>query len=335
MLPKLHALVDKFSSLSILIVGDFFLDKYLIIDPALDEPSLETGLTAFQVVGKRLYPGAAGTVTNNVTALGAHVTALGIIGDDGEGYDLVRELKARGVITSHLIMDASRVTPTYTKPMVREADGERELNRQDIKNQTDTPAHLEDAIIEKLKLLVPKADAVIALDQVIEPGRGVLTPRVREALMELGAARACKVMYADSRAFITQFRELTVKCNHLEAAAAVGASADDEASAKAAALTLSGRNHCPVFITRGDKGMWVTDEGVVKEAHGIKVEGPVDICGAGDAATSGIVLALAAGGTPLMAAHMGNAVASITIQQIGVTGTATPEGLKERLSKVQ
>ena len=29
----------------IAVVGDFFLDRYLIIDPALTEPSLETDLT--------------------------------------------------------------------------------------------------------------------------------------------------------------------------------------------------------------------------------------------------------------------------------------------------
>ena len=40
-----------FPGLTVLVVGDFFLDKYLIIEHALAETSLETGLEAHQVVG--------------------------------------------------------------------------------------------------------------------------------------------------------------------------------------------------------------------------------------------------------------------------------------------
>lgn len=53
------------------VLGDLFLDRYLDIDPALNEPSVETGLTAYQVVRVRSYPGAAGTVMNNLAPAGA------------------------------------------------------------------------------------------------------------------------------------------------------------------------------------------------------------------------------------------------------------------------
>ena len=67
---SLDLLLSRFSDLSILVVGDFFLDRYLDIDPTLSETSLETGLEANQVVRVRNHPGAAGTVTNNLCALG-------------------------------------------------------------------------------------------------------------------------------------------------------------------------------------------------------------------------------------------------------------------------
>jgi len=41
-------------------VGDFFLDKYLDIEPAWAEYSIETGKTAHQVAAIRTSPGAAG-----------------------------------------------------------------------------------------------------------------------------------------------------------------------------------------------------------------------------------------------------------------------------------
>ena len=67
---RLREIIDRFPRLRIAVVGDFFLDKYLDVDPALAEISLETGKTANQVVSKRHSPGAAGTVVCNVSALG-------------------------------------------------------------------------------------------------------------------------------------------------------------------------------------------------------------------------------------------------------------------------
>src|SRR5688500_3517916 len=93
---RLQQLIDCFASRRIAVVGDFFLDKYLTVDPALAEPSVETGKTAHQVVAVRTSPGAAGTVVNNLSALNAGtIHAVGAIGDDGEGYDLRRGLELR------------------------------------------------------------------------------------------------------------------------------------------------------------------------------------------------------------------------------------------------
>src|SRR2546423_13315912 len=80
-------------ALTIGVVGDLFLDRYLDIDARLTEPSLETGLDAYQVVAVRPHPGAAGTVINNLIALGVkEVNPLAVIGDDGEGYVLLAAL---------------------------------------------------------------------------------------------------------------------------------------------------------------------------------------------------------------------------------------------------
>src|SRR5687768_12183333 len=76
------------------LLGDLFLDRYLDIDPALDEPSVETGLTAYQVVRVRSSPGALGTVVNNLSALGVgRICPIAVIGDDGEGYELRQALR--------------------------------------------------------------------------------------------------------------------------------------------------------------------------------------------------------------------------------------------------
>jgi sugar/nucleoside kinase (ribokinase family) len=56
--------------------------------------------------------------------------------------------------------------------------------------------------------------------------------------------------------------------------------------------------------------------------------------GAGDSCSAGITAAIVSGCTHLQAAAFGNLVASITIQQLGVTGTAAPEQVKSRWREV-
>ena len=60
------------------------------------------------------------------------------------------------------------------------------------------------------------------------------------------------------------------------------------------------------------------------------VIGPIDTVGAGDSTSAGIACALAGGANLPEAAAFGNLVASITIQQIGTTGSATPEQIRQR-----
>src|SRR5438552_16861549 len=81
------------------VLGDLFLDRYLDLDAALTEPSIETGLDAYQVVRVRSSPGAAGTILNNLVAVGVgRVCPVAVIGDDGEGYELRQVLTAqRGI----------------------------------------------------------------------------------------------------------------------------------------------------------------------------------------------------------------------------------------------
>src|ERR1700694_2434522 len=95
----LDRILSAVPRLSVAVLGDLFLDRYLDIDAALTEPSIETGLDAYQVVNVRSYPGAAGTVINNLIALGVgKVHAISAIGDDGEGYELRQALDRYRVV---------------------------------------------------------------------------------------------------------------------------------------------------------------------------------------------------------------------------------------------
>src|SRR5437660_1890233 len=85
----IDAILARLPRLTVGVVGDLFLDRYLDLDARLTEPSIETGLDAYQVTRVRSYPGAAGTVMNNLKALGVdRIEPVTVVGDDGEWHEL-------------------------------------------------------------------------------------------------------------------------------------------------------------------------------------------------------------------------------------------------------
>jgi len=212
------------------------------------------------------------------------------------------------------------------------------MERQDIKNRTATPAALEERLIEALGQLAPRVDGIIVADQVPEEGCGVVTPAVRAALEALADARPDRVIAVDSRARIGAFRRAICKPNEREAWSALyGAPPDAPPTLEDASrcgLALHTRTGRPVFVTVGERGILVADGGRVEHVPAVPVSGPIDIVGAGDSAMAAIALALCAGATPSEAALIANLVASITIQQLGTTGTATCEQVLARHREV-
>ena len=334
-LARLESLLAALPKLSVGLVGDLFLDRYLEIDPHLHELSIETGLEAYQITRIRNSPGALGTVMNNLVALGVgRLVPVTVVGDDGQAYDLFKSLAEMPVDTSHIIQDAARLTPTYTKPLRSAGEGAwQELNRLDLRNRAAMSERTRGRLFDELAAVFAATDGLIVLDQVNEEGWGVIDRAVRDRLAELSAHQPDKLMFIDSRAQIAKFRRGTLKPNVHECLAALGrASADDPAAAARDFARLTG---CPLYCTVGERGILVAGpEGEPVLAPGYAVNGPVDTVGAGDSATAGIVSALLAGATRVEAAAVGNLVASITVQQLGATGTATPRQVLDRWRQV-
>lgn len=322
---RLLELFSRFGSLRIVLIGDLFLDRFYEIDPALDEPSLETGKTAHQVVKKRSAPGAGGTVLNNLAAMGVGgIRAISLIGADGDGWELLRHLAARGIDSAGVLVSDRVTTPLYLKPLFPE-EGER----FDVKNFQPTPRDLEQRLIDALGEAANDADAVILLDQVTEADCGVLTARVREAAAAVAEAHPGTLFLADSRAFSDRFRSVTVKCNNYEAAMIARNAAPrepfDAAEVFADLDALERRCRRPAIVTCNRFGIAVSSEGRHMLLPAVRHTGPIDICGAGDAATAGFAAALSAGATMAEAAEIANLASGVTVRKLGETGTASQE----------
>jgi rfaE bifunctional protein kinase chain/domain len=337
---KYSDFTGRYPRLRVGVVGDFFLDRYLLIDPSKSETSIETGLPVHNVVEVRSLPGAAGTIVNNLVALGAgEIHAVGFCGDDGEGYELRRALSALpGVNLEHFLCTPDRRTPVYCKPLL--VEGGRppiELNRLDSKNWSPTPDGLRRELSARVVELSRRVDALILLDQVDRAGTGVVTRPVSDAAHAALAGRDGLTVLADSRRGLHHFPPLGFKMNAAELARMTGtgeAAGVDEVADRAA--ELAGRTGRPVFVTLADRGIVGALPGLPAEhAPAHPVRGPIDVVGAGDAVTANLALALAAGSDLRGAMALAMAAASLVIHQLGTTGTASVAEISGLLTGLQ
>jgi rfaE bifunctional protein kinase chain/domain len=327
-LARFQTLAGAYPRLRIAVLGDFCLDRYLEIDPAREEVSLETGRPVHNVVHVRSQPGGAGTILSNLVALGVgEIGAVGFAGEDGEGFELVRALRScRGVGLEHFFQTPERRTFTYCKPLLMHpGQPPEELNRLDSKNWTPTPPSVEARLISAMEALASRLDAMILLDQVDKPGTGVVTGRLLEAVRGLAGRDPKLPIIADSRSGLRGYPPVMLKMNAAELGALTGAQHElalDEV--KRVAQTLAQRQGRAVFVTLSERGIAGAEPGgVVEHVPALPVRGPIDIVGAGDAVTANLAAAWAAGATLAETLAIAAAAASVVIHQLGTTGTAT------------
>ena len=115
-LARTAALVDRFRSQRVAVVGDFYLDVYHHARVAGVSPEMPV----LRLVEERRehVPGAAGNVAANLAALGAAVLACGCIGPDPEGRSLRAALEERGIDPSCLESEPGRSTGTFSRVLV-------------------------------------------------------------------------------------------------------------------------------------------------------------------------------------------------------------------------
>jgi len=325
---RFRSVTSRYAGLRVAVVGDFCLDRYLEIDPARRETSIETGLPVYNVTRVRAQPGGAGTVLNNLVALGVGtIIPVGFCGDDGEGFELRRGLAALpGVRPDHVVATSERRTFTYCKPLVVEPGRPPvELNRFDTKNWTPTPPALEARLADALRTVVPNVDAVVVLDQVDEAETGVVTRGLLDVIGELAAAHPRVPVLADSRRSPRGWPPVSFKMNAAELAGLLGR--DDAGSldgVMSAAAELAARNGRPAFITLSERGIVAAaPDGATEHVPALPVRGPIDVVGAGDSVTANLAAALPSGASLREAIELASIASSLVIHQLGTTGTAS------------
>jgi sugar/nucleoside kinase (ribokinase family) len=297
---KVASILSEFRQRSALVIGDVCLDRWCTYDPALTQPSRETGIPRIAVTSTLTTPGASGTVANNLVSLGlGRVALLGAIGDDVFGHELLGSLNRCGISAELLYKTPRLGTFTYTK-LINKLTGVEDLPRVDFISDREMPSEIDTEMILRLDAFANAFD-------------------VRDRLTQLAQRDPQKVIWVDSRVRAEHFRGLILKPNREEADDACLRSFGRVDYAELRAKTQSPF----LVVTRGAEGAMVVDDGGQHVVASPQVD-VVDICGAGDSFSAGGAIAYSVTRDPFQAAMFGNLVASITVTKQG-TGSATPE----------
>lgn len=331
---RLGELLQRAQTCRVGVVGDLALDGYWTADMTRSLLSRETPRFPRPIVNERYAPGAGGNVAQNFSALGvAEVHAFSVLGEDWRGEILRRELATSSVAVAACLRSPRRSTPTYIKPVLVGYEAQQEDSRLDFENPEPLDRDLEDALIAEVALAVDNLDALVVADQF--EVNGVVTDRVREALIAMAQEHVRTVFVVDSRQRISAFRGMVLKPNWAEATRALdleekprgGTPPLDEVGAVARALSdQAGR---PVCVTLGGAGalVWDDEPTFVPAAP---VRPPLDAVGAGDAFVAALATGLGCGATLPEAAAFANLAAAVTVEKLDETGTATADEIRAR-----
>jgi D-beta-D-heptose 7-phosphate kinase/D-beta-D-heptose 1-phosphate adenosyltransferase len=299
------------------------LDQY--IRGVVHRISPEAPVPVVQVTSESYIPGGAGNVVNNLAALGAQVSVVGVVGEDDAGRRLLEHFRAKSAEVSGVCFDAQRLTTQKCRVVAE--------RQQAVRYDRETAGPLSNAtekeLLRRLEAELPRAEAVILSDY----GKGVIAPRLLSRAITAARRREIPITVDPKPEHFRRYRGVTcVTPNTSEAWACMhrtpkaGAEAVD-ALGRDILRALRSRG---VLVTRGPDGMSLFEEhGKITHIPTVARE-VFDVSGAGDTVISTLTLALAAGAPLKRAAVLSNHAAGIVVAKLG-TATTDVEELAEAI----
>jgi len=318
---RLLALVDAFSSRSVVIVGDVIADEFIYGEVA--RVSREAPVLILKYDATEMVAGGAGNAANNVAALGGAAALVGLVGGDAEGRRLLASFH-RGVSRAHVVRARGYRTPVKTRILAGGVHAARQqVVRIDRESGWPLDPSISVALASKIAPALDDCDAVLLSDY----GSGLITPALAERVRGIVARRPRRrpvPVLLDSRYRLVDYRGLTTCTpNEAEVEQVLGIQIDDDSEAleRAGRLLLRRTGMQAVLVTRGSRGM------ALFQPRQPTIQIPIfgsdevaDVTGAGDTVIATFGLALAAGASFYEAARLANYAGGLVVMK---RGTAT------------
>jgi len=316
-----RSLVDRFSRLNTLVIGDLMLDHF--IWGSVSRISPEAPVPVVEVARETQVPGGAGNVAVNLASLGAEVHVIGLVGEDAGAEILLSKLAEKSVRTGAIVRTPARPTVVKTRIIAQH----QQVVRFDRERRGETAPEAQSRLWERVRQILPTVDAVILSDY----AKGVLSPSFIGRLVPEIRRRGIPVTVDPKPEHFRRYRHVTsVTPNLQEAMEGAGVrSVKNDAELDRLGLRLLRELRCEsVLITRGEKGMSLIEKNKKVLHIPTRAREVFDVTGAGDTVISVFTLALAAGASPRAAAELANDAAGIVVAKLGTASVTPAELLK-------
>lgn len=311
--------LGAFNKCRVLVIGDLMIDKYLWGE--VDRISPEAPVQVVSVLSEDMTLGGAGNVVNNLRSLSASVAVSGVVGNGGEGDQLLRLFVDLGVDTRGIVRDAGR--PTTRK--VRIIAANQHVLRIDREAREDIRSETQAALAAYIREQIPKVDAVLVSDY----GKGVVTDSLLRTVIDCAHHHDIVVAVDPKGLDYAKYAGATlITPNCKEASLAAGIEIVDEATLSVAAKKiLSTAKVENLLITMGKDGMVLFQPQAHTPQIRIRSEARqvFDVSGAGDTVIAVLGLALASGASLEESARLANVAAGIVVAKVGTAAVTYDE----------
>jgi rfaE bifunctional protein kinase chain/domain len=314
--------IARFSGVHVLVVGDLMLDRFIV--GRVTRISPEAPVPVVQFDSEYLRLGGAANVAHNLTVLGGRVSLVGLIGIDAAAARLRDQLTSAGIATDSLVEDRNRRTTEKVRIVT---DRNQQVARIDYEHDTEVSGDLARVVVARVRRLAADANVLLVSDYL----KGAITRHVVKALVALKTPGRALLIDPKIPHLSCYAGASLVTPNHHEAEIATHRRIRTDDDAREAARDFRVRAQCAgVLITRGDAGMWLSDERHEGAIPALSRE-VSDVTGAGDTVIATLGLALAAGATSAEAAILANHAAGVSVGKFG-PATVTPDELRASLA---
>ncbi len=301
--------LSGFSSLRVLVAGDFMLDEYLC--GRVGRISPEAPVAVVDVERETRTLGGAGNVVNNLVALGARVEVLGLVGDDHPGSLLRRELERLGVDDAGLFADPERRTSRKTRVM----GNTQQVVRLDRESRSPAGPDFLAAASSFLQDRLPRLSAIVLSDY----AKGALTAPLLQEVIRRGRSQGTPVVVDPKGPDFSSYAGATVITpNRQEAELAAGRSLSRwEDLVRSGAGLREDLDLDHLLITLGAEGMLLFPRQGPELHIPTRAQEVFDVSGAGDTVAAVVALGLASWGNPALAAAVANVAAGVVVGKVG------------------
>jgi rfaE bifunctional protein kinase chain/domain len=308
---RLKSIIEKFSSLNIMVIGDTIVDEYISVEPigmSREDVSIIT-----TPIDSARYLGGAGVVAAQAAALGSNTNFFSMTGsDDLRGY-VCDELNRKN-ISYILLKDTSRPTTLKTR---YQCQNKTLFRLSKLRHHPINPQFAQD-LYAQVESKLNGCNALIFSDF----SYGFLGEDVVKLIIEL-ANKLGILVVADSQSS-SQIGNLAkfiganlITPTEYEARQTL----DNYAGGLAGLATaLVAKLECDyAFITLGKEGLLVQDSRNDFATDNIKAlnSNPINVSGAGDTLLAIATLALASGASIWEAAYLGSIGAGVKVSTAG------------------